>query len=160
MNKKIGYVVISIIAIVALIFIGNYLKNKNSIVNNIEGVEVNSNDVKVDDKVSSDVEEKINKTFKENGVYLLNSGKENIMYIIFDGSKVDINGEAPYFSNFKVETTNNSIIFYIDEEVKKYPKNELSNHKLIYRIKMNKEYESVSIYRNGKEGHFDCISGL
>jgi hypothetical protein len=105
------------------------------------------------------INNKVNKTIKKSGVYLLNTGEDNVTYLILDGSHMNLNNEAPYFSDVKVENKGNSIMIYFNEELKIYPIGKYAEQRLIYKITKDKDTEYIRVFKNGEETYFDSVIG-
>jgi hypothetical protein len=96
---------------------------------------------------------------QENGVYLFNTGKLDETYFILDGTHVDLNGKAPSFSDVKIETLEDTIMIYFNEELKNYSIATSSEQKLVYKIIKDKNYNYIKLFKNGEETYFDEIGG-
>jgi hypothetical protein len=103
------------------------------------------------------VNDKVMKFIKGNGVFLLQSDSDNVTYLILDGSNMNSNNEAPYFSNVKIENNSNAIIINYDEELNDYTKSKYLEHRLIYKIIKDDDTEFMKVFKNGEETHFDSI---
>lgn len=155
MNKKKIYLVTIISALIILIATGVFIKMNNS-------KDDTFTTKKLDDNTSlyKKINDKASLSIGESGVYLLNTGEDNVSYLILDGSHMSLKNEAPYFSDVKIENEGDSIMIYFNEELRTYPVGEYSGQRLIYKIINNKDTEYIKIFKNGEETHFNSISIL
>ena len=154
MNKKKIYLFTSIAVLIILTTTGIIIKmngTKDDIFITKELIANTSTYKKINDKVS--------KTIKESGIYLLNIGEDNVTYLILDGSHISLKNEAPCFSDVKIENKGDSIMIYFSEELKVYPDGKYPEHRLIYKITKDKDTEYIKVLKNGEETHFDTVIG-
>jgi hypothetical protein len=111
----------------------------------------------IDTAKHAKVKKQIDSLCEKNGVFLLQSEKNNEIYLILDGSHTSLEGEAPYFSNVKVTTEKDSIMIYFNEEPKNYTVGKYPEQRLVYKINTDKDYEFIKLFKNGEETHFDSI---
>lgn len=155
MNKKKIYLVAVISALIILIAAGVFIKMNNAKDGTFSTKKLGDNTSlykKINDKASVSI--------GESGVYLLNTGEDNVTYLILDGSHMSLNNEAPYFSDVKIEKEGDSIMIYFNEELKAYPEGKYSGQRLIYKIINNTDTEYIKVFKNGEETHFNSISIL
>lgn len=152
MNQKTFYLLTSILVLVILVIIGIFTK-----MNNVKDGTFITEKLNTDSRDYKKIIDKISGAIKENGVYLLNTGKDNITYLILDGSYINLKNEAPYFSDVKIENRENSINIYFREEMKTYPEGEYPDHRLIYKITKDKDTEYIRVFKNGEETHVDSV---
>lgn len=152
MNKKKVYLVTFISALIILIAAGVFIK-----INNAKDGTFSTK--KIDDNTSlyKKINDKASLSIGESGVYLLNTGEDNITYLILDGSHMSLNNEAPYFSDVKIENEGDSIMIYFNEELRAYPEGQYSGQRLIYKITNHKDAEYIKVFKNGEETHFNSI---
>lgn len=150
MNKKILYSIISIAALVILIVIFTKMSNTKAAIFITKQLDARSREyMKINDKVS--------KLIKGNGVYLLNTEKDKISYLILDGSYMNLKNEAPYFLDVKIENKEASIMIYFGQQMKTYPDGKYPEQRLIYKITKDKNYEYIRVFKNGEETHIDSV---
>lgn len=152
MNKKKIYFSISIIVLIILITTGIFIKMNNT-----------KDDIFITKKLDTNtsvykkINNKVSESIKESGVYLLNTGEDDVTYLILDGSHMSLKNEAPYFSDVKIENKGDSIMIYFNEELKIYPDGNYPEHRLIYKITKDKNTEYIRVFKNGEETHFDSV---
>jgi hypothetical protein len=149
MNKKILYLFIPVIVVVISIMLGINTKNSIFIV---EKLEDNSNAYRK-------IYDNKNEFIKENGIFLLQTEEEKEIYLILDGSHINLNREVPYFSDVIIENKEDTIRIYFNEELKNYKVGKYPENILIYKITKDKDYEYIQLFKNGEETHFDSIIG-
>lgn len=154
MNKKIYFLLTSMAVIFILSIIVIYTKVNNTKYSNFttEKLVTNSSAYK---KINN----KVNGLIKKNGIYLLQTGEDNVSYFILDGSHMNLKYEAPYFSEVKIESKEDSILIYFSEKLKVYPLGKYPDNSLIYKITKDKDTEYIRVFKNGKETHFDSVIG-
>lgn len=94
----------------------------------------------------------------ENGVnvYL---DSENGVYVYLNSANVTHGEAAVYFTDFDVEENGDTLrIIYNTETTTDYSHQDL-DHELLYKVKVNKKYEYLKAYSDGKEVSFHTISG-
>lgn len=149
-NKKKIYLFTSITVLIILITTGIFIK-----MNNDKNDIFITKKLDVNTSIYKKINDKVSKLIKENGVYLLNSGEDNVTYLILDVSHMSLKNEAPYFSDVKIENKGNSIMVYFNEELKIYPDCKYHEQRLIYKITKDKDTEYIRVFSNGEETHFD-----
>lgn len=152
MNKRKIYLFISITVFIVLIAAGIFMKMNNA----KNGIFITKK-LDANESAYKKINEKVSETIKENGVYLLNTGEDNVTYFILDGSHISLKNEAPYFSDIKIGNKGNSIMIYFNEELKIYPEGKYHEHRLIYKIIKDTNTEYIRILKNGEETHFDSV---
>jgi flagellar basal body L-ring protein FlgH len=106
----------------------------------------------------SKVQEFVNRFSNQNDIYLFTNEKQE-KYLFLNGYNVVEGKEAPYFSDTKVELDDDTLTVYFNEKyTNSYSNKELSN-RLLYRIRVDKQYEYIRIFKNGEETHFDVVGG-
>lgn len=153
MKRKYHYLILGVLSLIILVVLFNIVRNNSpkKTINNQLAEEINLSSLNTKDII-----------FKENGVYLQyldnhNLDKPKEMYFILNGSIVNLEGEAPFYSNVDIKTSENEIQIYFDEEIKKYPQGKYPDHKLIFKITPDKKYEYIKVFKNGQESHFDSV---
>jgi len=154
MNKKTKYLFTSITVLIILIAIGIFIKMNNT----KDSVFITK---KLDANTSAfkNINDKVSEPIKENGVFLLNTGEDNVTYLILDASHMSLKNEVPDFSNVKIENKGNSIMIYFSEKLKIYPDGKYPELRLIYKITKDKHTEYIRAFKNGEETHFDSVIG-
>lgn len=137
--------------IILLITVNN--RTKNSAKNNIFTTEK----INMVTDLSMKEKDAVDQLCKDNGVFLLDSQERNVIYLIFDDTHVNLNGEAPYFSDVRVETKDDMLMIYFNEESKKYLSGKYPELKQVYKIIKDKDYTYIRVFKNGEETHFDGI---
>ncbi len=112
-NKKKNYLFASITVFIILIATGFFIKMNNA----KNGIFITKK-LDVNTSVYKKINDKVSEPIKESGVYLFNTGEDNMTYLILDGSHMSLKNEAPYFSDVKIENKGNSIMIYFNEELK------------------------------------------
>jgi hypothetical protein len=151
-NKKKIYLFTSITVLIILITTGIFIKMNNA----KNGIFITKK-LDVNTSVYKKINDKVSELIKENGVYLLNTGEDNVTYLILDCSHMSLKNEAPYFSDVKTENKGNSIMVYFNEELKIYLDCKYPEQRLIYKITKDKRTEYVRVFKNGEETHFDSV---
>ncbi|MFT8352867.1 MAG: hypothetical protein ABF685_28620 [Clostridium saccharoperbutylacetonicum] len=151
-NKKKIYFFTSTTVLIILIVIGIFIK-----MNNVTADVFSTRELEVNTSAYKDISDKVMESVKDSGVYLLNTGEENVTYLILDGTHMSLKNEAPYFSDVKIENKEKSIMIYFNEELKIYPDGEYPEHRLIYRITKTKDNEFIRVFKNGEETHIDSV---
>jgi hypothetical protein len=152
MNKRKIYLFISITVFIVLIAAGIFMKMNNA----KNGIFITKK-LYANESTYKKINDKVSETIKENGVCLLNTGEDNVNYLILDGSHISLKNEAPYFSDIKIQNKGNSIIIYFNEELKIYPEGKYPEHRLIYKIIKDKDTQYIRVFKNGEETHFDSV---
>ena len=127
-------------------------ENVSSDNNSLSFMEVSKEDL------NKEVLEFINDVQEKNGVNLYYVG-QNVIYVYLNGSQVEQGEKAVHYSNFNVEEDGNTLnIFYVEAETSDYS-NQSLNFNLLYKIDLNKKYETIRGFSNGEEASFNVVSG-
>lgn len=153
MRKRIFLLITFVVVVAILLLTGNAIKN-NAKHNVFRAEKIN-----IEKDFDKNTKNSISRLYKDNGVFLLNSVESNVSYLILDGTHLDLNNEAPYYSDVKVEAKDDLISIYFREEVKKYPLDKYPEQKLVYKIMKDKNYEYIKVFKNGKASYFDSVGG-
>lgn len=95
---------------------------------------------------------------KQNGIHLYQDNDEKI-YLMLNGANILQNQPAITFSNFKVKEDGAMLkVYYEVETVADYEDKNLENQ-LFYEVELNKAYETIQLYKNGKPSNFEMVSG-
>ncbi|ERI92341.1 hypothetical protein HMPREF1982_02323 [Clostridiales bacterium oral taxon 876 str. F0540] len=151
LKKKYTYLLTIITAIVILFSVGYIVRTSASKNKTFIAKEINFNTFS-----NKKIRIAIEQICKDNGVFLYNL-KDNATYLILDGSHANFKGEAPYFSDVKIEAKENSIRIYFTQELKNYPFGKYPQQKLVYKITKDKKYDYIKVFKDGVETHFDSI---
>lgn len=94
----------------------------------------------------------------QNGVYLYLDNPKTV-YIYLNGKNVLQGEKANYFTDFKVATEGDTLkILYTSDKTTDYSNPSL-NHELLYKIKLDKKYDTIRSFQNGEEVSFNVVSG-
>lgn len=154
MRKKHFYLLTFIAVSVVLLITINKTLNNNAKQNIFTTEKININTA-----LNNKTKNAISQLCKDNGVFLFNLSESNVIYLILDGTHVNLNGEASYFSDVKVEAKDDTIMIYFSEGLKNYPFGKYPEQKLVYKITKDKNYDYIKVFKNGEESHFDGIGG-
>ncbi|MBH0170184.1 lipoprotein [Fictibacillus sp. 18YEL24] len=95
---------------------------------------------------------------KQNGIHLYQDKDEKI-YLMLNGANILQDQPAITFSNFKVKEDGDTLkVYYEVETVADYEDKNLENQ-LFYEVELNKAYETIQLYKNGKPSNFEMVSG-
>jgi uncharacterized protein YceK len=107
--------------------------------------------------VKNDVKTFIDEVKNENGAHLFFDSKKAI-YVYLNGKNVKKGEKAVYFTDFDVEERGNTLyILYSQAETS--ADSEAVKLELLYKVNLNKNYDSIRPVSNGQEVSFDVISG-
>lgn len=102
------------------------------------------------------VEAFLNAHNSENGIYMQEDGTGEA-YLFLNGDNV-VQGEmASYFTDIKAEVKEGTLIIKFNEKYTDDYKNKEINNRVLYKIKQLKTFDTIRIYRNGEETHFNSI---
>jgi hypothetical protein len=93
---------------------------------------------------------------QKNGAYLLEYREKNDAYYLYlNAANVLSDSKRRYFESLTVDIENNILnIYYTEKEID--PSNATRN-KILYKIPKAKSVDTVKIYQNGEETHFENI---
>jgi hypothetical protein len=112
-------------------------------------------------KVNTKTTNKKVKTFMEryndmNGIYLY-VHSSNDMYLYLNGYNVNNGDKASYFTDVKVEVKEGTLVINFNEKyIDDYHNKEIDN-RVLYKIRQPKKVDTITIFKNGQETHFDTI---
>jgi hypothetical protein len=107
--------------------------------------------------VNKDIQSFIDEVKNENGTHLYLDSKK-VIFVYLNGRNVKQGEKAVYFTGFNVEERGNTLyILYSQAETADYSKP--LKHELLYKVKLNKSYDSIRSVQKGQEVSFDVISG-
>ncbi|MTV49881.1 hypothetical protein GJ688_12950 [Heliobacillus mobilis] len=96
----------------------------------------------------------INLHSKEDGVFLLENKDTYYLYInnviSYQSNKI------PVVSDVKVESNDDELRIFYNEDYNDY-KREGIESSVLYKISLNKKYDSMYVYKNGKKTYFNSI---
>jgi len=78
---------------------------------------------------------------------------------MLNGANILQDQPAITFSNFKVKEDGDTLkVYYEVETVADYEDKNLENQ-LFFEVELNKAYETIQLYKNGKPSNFEMVSG-
>ena len=108
--------------------------------------------------VNKDIQSFIADVKNENGVHLYLDNRKAI-YVYMNGGNVKQGEKAVHFTDFDVEEDGDTLnLLYSIAETNDYS-NQSLNYELLYEVNLDKKYENVKAFNNGKEVSFGVISG-
>lgn len=108
--------------------------------------------------IYKDIQSFIDNTNEENGVHLYFE-KQKIVYVYLNGSNVKQGEKAIHFTDFNIEKNGQTLsILYNTAETTDYSGQSLE-HELLYKVNLDKRYQTIKAVRNGEEDSFGVISG-
>ena len=78
-------------------------------------------------------------------------------YLFLNDYNVKNGEKAPYYTDIKMELKQNTMTISFNEKYADDYKNKEINNRELYKIKQTKDYDTIRIYKNGKEVHFDSV---
>lgn len=90
-----------------------------------------------------------------NGTYIFYNNEKEI-YLFLNNKNVKQGDKAGFYKDVVVEDKGDTIAISFNE----YYTNDYSNverNRLVYRIKVNKDFEYLKVYKNGKETYIDVV---
>ncbi|MFG6494842.1 hypothetical protein P8610_05750 [Fictibacillus sp. UD] len=110
------------------------------------------------DAAEKSVQQFVRSAQQENGVYLCQDEQNNIYYVMLNGVNMVQGDSALTFSDVEVKGEEESLtITYSEDLIKDMEGKKLANQ-LLYKIKLNKDYETLKLFKNGEESHFHTIT--
>ncbi len=110
------------------------------------------------DRVDKDVRAFVESVDGKNGVHLLFDG-DQVMYVFMNGKNVEQGSHTIYFSDFDIVPEREVLnIFYNEGESYDYSDEELK-HQILYKVKLDREYDKIRLIKNGAEIPFGVVSG-
>lgn len=92
----------------------------------------------------------------KNGIYLYEENT-NESYLYLNGYNVKIGEKASYFTNIEMEFKEGTLIINFNENYTDDYKDKEIDNRILYKIKQPKNVDTIRIYKNGQETHFDSI---
>lgn len=109
--------------------------------------------------LSKEVQSYFQSVEADNGVHLYFDKENNSMFVYLNSSNVVQGEKAEIFTEFDVEIEKDVLnIIYKSEETTDLSGSS-SEHGPIYRVNLNREYDTVKLFHNGKESSFRSVSG-
>jgi hypothetical protein len=106
--------------------------------------------------VDQDVQAFMDRARKTNGAFLYQADRKN--YLLLNGVNVIQGDPATTFSNVEVKGDGDTLnIFYDEDFIQDSEDKKLAND-LLYEVKLNKDYETIKLFKNGVESHFTNIT--
>lgn len=92
----------------------------------------------------------------KDGIYLYQFDS-NYMYLFLNGYNTKDENRALYFTDIKMEVKDETFIINFNEKSTDDYKNKDIANRVLYKIKRPKNIDTIKIYKNGQETHFDAI---
>lgn len=109
--------------------------------------------------LSEEIQSYFQNVQEENGVHLYFDEKNNSMFVYLNASNVAQGENAEVFTDFDVESEQDTLhLLYQSEETTDHS-NSSSQHSIIYKVNLNKDYDTVKLFHNGNETAFKTVSG-
>ncbi|WP_406944220.1 hypothetical protein ACJA3J_12680 [Halobacillus sp. SY10] len=109
--------------------------------------------------LKKDIQHFIESVKEENGVHLYIDNQNASIFVYLNESNVVQGEEAMYFTGFDVEGVNETLNLLYKSENTFDSSNSSLEHELFYKVSLDTDYETVKLFKNGKETHFGTISG-
>ncbi|CEG26194.1 membrane lipoprotein lipid attachment site-containing protein [Bacillus sp. B-jedd] len=107
--------------------------------------------------VNKNVKAFVHEVRNRNGVHLYFNGEKEV-YVYLNGSNAKQGGKGMKFTDFDVKGKGETLnILYNKATVEEGDQS--INNPVLYRIKLDKKYENVKPFGNGKEVTFGVVSG-
>ncbi len=111
------------------------------------------------EKANQDVQDFIGSVGVQGGPSLYFDGKKGQMYVYLNGSNVIQGEKATHFKDFELEVDGDTLKFLFNQhDTDDYSSKELK-YKALYKVKLDKEYDQVEAYSNGKLVSYQVVSG-
>lgn len=96
---------------------------------------------------------------EKNGVHLYFDNQNDTLFVYLNGLNVIQGKKAVNFTHFDVEKENNTLnLLYKSVETSNYTTSSL-NSELLYKVNLDKYYENIKLFHNGKETSLGTIYG-
>ncbi|WP_040211445.1 hypothetical protein [Clostridium polynesiense] len=92
----------------------------------------------------------------KNGVYLYNDNNKNL-YLFLNGSTNMSEDKSICFRDIKIIIEDNILSIYFNEEYSSYYKHKELYSKLLYKFNPPEKIDTIKIFKNSKEIHFDSV---
>lgn len=109
------------------------------------------------DYASGKIKNFVQRMGNQNGAYLCEDDKKTI-YLLLNGPFGKRGQKVPCFSNVKVVPSGNVINISYQESLTKNDISRRIDNRLLYRIKLHKNFNLIKLFKNGRETHFDNIN--
>lgn len=110
-----------------------------------------------EDSVNKDIQSFLNDVRDKNGAHLFFE-KEKTVYVYLNETNVKEGEKAAYFTDVNVEGNGETLTITYDTDETTDLSNQSLDHSLIYKINLDKQYETIKAIRNGNESSFGSIS--
>ena len=77
-----------------------------------------------------------------------------------NGFNIKQGEKAIHFSDFNIEVEEDLLKIIIDQEYSDDYSNKQLKHQVLYKIKLDKEYDTIAAYSNGELVPFNIILGM
>ncbi len=95
---------------------------------------------------------------QENGVHLYQDEENKFYYLLLNGLNMMQGDPASTFSDIEIKSENDTLnISFKEDFIKNHEGKKLANQ-LLYQIKLNEDYETLKLFKNGEESHFHTIT--
>ncbi|WP_221563355.1 hypothetical protein [Alkalihalobacillus sp. TS-13] len=94
----------------------------------------------------------------QNGLYVY-FDKKKAVYVFLNGKNVVQGEKATYFERFYAEGDGETLNIYFDEKSTEDYANQSVDYQLLYKVNLDKDYEYIKAFRNGKHVPIDVASG-
>ncbi|GGM43273.1 hypothetical protein GCM10011351_31530 [Paraliobacillus quinghaiensis] len=96
---------------------------------------------------------------EENGIHLYLDNHNAAIFVYLNGSNVVQGEEAMYFTEFDVESDNETLNLLYKSDKTSDHSNSTWEYELFYKVNLDKDYEEMKLFNNGNETHLGTISG-
>lgn len=93
-----------------------------------------------------------------NGNYLYFYDKDTL-YVFFNRYTVIQGEELEYVTDVQVEVDGETLSIYVNQQKTDDYNQKTFNPHVLYQLKVNAPVHTIKIFNNGKESHFDGVSG-
>jgi hypothetical protein len=97
----------------------------------------------------------VHKIRHREGVYLMENDKKTL-YLMLNKLSKDKN-KVPYITDVVVKPVGEALTISYSEIYKNSMKGKKPNNNLLYRIKLNKNFKLIKVFKNGEETHFENV---
>lgn len=106
--------------------------------------------------LSKDIENFIEATENKNGVHLYHDHKGN-MYIFLNGYNVVQGTKALHFTDFNLEDDGDTLNVLVHHDLTESYSDPNLHYQMLYKIKSDKEYDTLKLFENDEESSFHTI---
>ena len=94
----------------------------------------------------------------QNGAHLYFE-KEKAVYVFLNEANIKAGEKATYFTDVNVEGNGETLTITYDTDETTDLSNQSLDHSLIYKINLDKQYDTIKAIRNGEESSLGTVSG-